>query len=313
MPRKPRPLDTEIFHYFPATNRSLHMGLYLTGVGTQADRPPDATRSPKHPDIYWFTWEKGRVLPEYQLVLLTAGGGEFESRETGLVNIEPGTAIFLLPDVWHRYHARAGCVWTCAWISFNGEIPHRWQQTGLLTPETAIRRVPDATSLAARMDRLVHHALSDPAQNMLSGSLMALSLLSGVLGDTLSTTPPTPQELAAPRTDHLTDKLVGEAVNLIWNHSHQNISVGLLARKLGITRRTLERRFLAARQHTTLIEILNCRISRAERMLRETHLPIRRIAHATGFTSPTHLSRTFRQRLGKTPSDCRRNFPQPEA
>ena len=74
---------------------------------------------------------------------------------------------------------------------------------------------------------------------------------------------------------------------------------------MGVTRRKLERRFLAACNRTVLHELTACRISRAQRMLRETHLPIKYIATAVGFSSPTHLATVFRRELNTTPRQYR--------
>ncbi len=308
MPKKST-VDAELFRYFPVSSQIMQLGLYVTGIGTQSNRPSEAPRAKGHPYLYWFTWEKGRVLPEYQMVYVTAGSGEFESRPTGLVSVEPGTALFLLPDVWHRYHAKAGCVWSCIWMSFNGEIPHRWQRAGILTPESAVRRVADADHFGSQFASLAVRTLQAPSQDMLAISLSALQLMALAVERTAAAAPPAPKELAPPRTDSLQDRLVARAVDLIWSHSHQMISVGLVARNLGLARRTFERRFLKARQHTALQEILNCRLRRAEIMLRNTHLPMKHIARAAGFTSATHLARTFRDRRGMTPGEFRRNMP----
>ena len=47
--------------------------------------------------------------------------------------------------------------------------------------------------------------------------------------------------------------------------------------------------------------LLSRRLDRAERMLRETQLPLSEIAVATGFSDQSHLSRHFRRRTGMSP------------
>ena len=59
--------------------------------------------------------------------------------------------------------------------------------------------------------------------------------------------------------------------------------------RLRIQRRTLARHFLSLRGCNVLEELTACRLARAQRMLRETRLPIKRIAYAAGFSSPTDL------------------------
>lgn len=282
------------------------MGFFLTGAGMQSVNSRDAQKWPAHPDIYAFTWERGRILPEYQLVYLSAGAGEFESQASGHVNINPGTAIFLLPDVWHRYRPRPGAVWTGYWLSFHGEIPHIWQRSAAIAPATAVRTIGNPQAVVEKINEVIQLAMQSTLIASPEASLHALSLVAGILGETAS--PP-----AAIPTDRATqdDALVHAAMQLIWNHGHGSLPISTIASRLHTTRRTLERRFLAVRGHGVLAALTNCRVERAQRMLKETHIPIKRVAYMTGFTSSTHLFRVFRNKLGIGPGDYRNNVNIP--
>src|SRR5665648_1265874 len=77
-------------------------GLYLTVAG-YAQIPPSLGYPPRvHPSGYFFTWEKGRVLQEYQINYITEGSGIFESSD-GQFQVEPGSMLILRPGMWHRY------------------------------------------------------------------------------------------------------------------------------------------------------------------------------------------------------------------
>lgn len=298
--------DKNLFAYFPVSDDLLAMGFYLTGAGMQSVSANEARRWPPHPNIYAFTWDRGRMLPEYQLVYLSVGAGEFESHETGRIDIKPGMAMILVPDVWHRYRPHPGQVWGGYWLSFQGEIPHIWQKSGAIAPATAVRTVAEPQAAAESIKEIVQLAVQSSIVASLAASFHALALMATILGDTAS--PPAVVTSAQVAPD---DALVHSAVELIWNHSHGNLSVGAIAQRLHTTCRTLERRFLAVCGHGILEELTNCRISRARRMLRETHIPIKRIAYMTGFTSSTHLFRVFRRKLGIAPSDYRKNVHIP--
>ena len=96
------------------------------------------------------------------------------------------------------------------------------------------------------------------------------------------------------------------AMEIIWNHSHRDLSVKVIARQLGVNTRTLERRFRKTIGRTVLEELTSCRVGRAQLMLRNTHLPIKRIAYAAGFSSPTHLAVVFQRKIRQTPGQLRR-------
>ncbi|MBT2449736.1 helix-turn-helix domain-containing protein [Streptomyces sp. ISL-43] len=64
---------------------------------------------------------------------------------------------------------------------------------------------------------------------------------------------------------------------------------------------SLTRRFRTHTGHTPLQYLLHARISEAQRLLRETGIPVEQIAARTGFTSPAVLRRHFRALTGTTP------------
>jgi AraC-like DNA-binding protein len=53
--------------------------------------------------------------------------------------------------------------------------------------------------------------------------------------------------------------------------------------------------------------LLSRRLEQAERLLRETQLPLSEIAAATGFSDQSHLARHFRRRTGMSPGLARWN------
>ncbi len=296
--------DTTSFAYFPVPGHFMAAGFFLTGAGSQSVSFNDARKPPPHPGVYSFTWDVGRVLPEYQLVYLNAGAGEFESHETGRVDVNPGMAMILMPDVWHRYRPHPGKIWTGYWISFGGEIPHIWQRCGVIAPATAVCTVAQPQAVAESMMKIVQSATGALINAPETASFHALALMATILGD-MATTHRNP--VFSQNTQALSDDaLVNSAIRLIWNHSHRDISVDEIARQLHTTCRTLERRFLTVRKRRVFEELTDCRLSRAQRMLRETHLPIKRIAYVSGFTSPTHLLRVFRRRIGLSPGEYRK-------
>jgi transcriptional regulator GlxA family with amidase domain len=105
---------------------------------------------------------------------------------------------------------------------------------------------------------------------------------------------------------HVDDPVVQKALEIIWSHSTPPLSVGDIARQLPVTRRTLDRRFVDATGHSVLEEMNTCRLSRAKRLLIETDLPVKRIAHVAGFTSTERMRVLFVEREGMSPTEFRR-------
>jgi len=101
------------------------------------------------------------------------------------------------------------------------------------------------------------------------------------------------------------------AVNFIRDHMRQQIGVQDVADHVGLSRRTLERRFSRHLRHTVDREIRRQRIEQAKRLLIETDLSVKRITAMCGFSRPEHLSRSFRMLEETTPLVYRREHTVP--
>lgn len=78
-----------------------------------------------------------------------------------------------------------------------------------------------------------------------------------------------------------------------------------LAARVGLTPRTLSRRFVQATGESPKQYWMQLRLLRAEEMLRETNLTVQDIAELLGFNDASYFIRLFRQRAGITPNDYR--------
>jgi LacI family transcriptional regulator len=101
------------------------------------------------------------------------------------------------------------------------------------------------------------------------------------------------------------DPDVAAALRFIREHAAEKIGVKEIAGPAGLSRRTLERRFKELVGRSPHDEIMRERIRRAQQLLRDTDLPLRTIAHRTGFTHPEYMSVVFRRRTGQQPSQFR--------
>jgi LacI family transcriptional regulator len=101
------------------------------------------------------------------------------------------------------------------------------------------------------------------------------------------------------------DPEVGAALRFIRDHAAERIGVDQVAAASGLSRSTLERRFRAVLGRSPLAELLRERVDRARHLLAATDLPVKRVARAAGFGDARHLSATFRQKTGLSPTAYR--------
>lgn len=89
---------------------------------------------------------------------------------------------------------------------------------------------------------------------------------------------------------------------------HEPLTVAALARRAGVTTRTLIRRFHAATGTTPMAWLRGIRIDRARELLETTSLPVDQIAERSGLGSPANLRHHFTRAVGVPPTAYRRAF-----
>jgi LacI family transcriptional regulator len=102
------------------------------------------------------------------------------------------------------------------------------------------------------------------------------------------------------------NELVNEAAAFIWRFATQPISIDEVARRVGISRRSLEQHFEQALGRTPVSVLRQARLERIKDMLVSTDMPLSRIAEESGLSDSASLSRFFRRETGITPSQFRR-------
>jgi AraC-like DNA-binding protein len=300
----------DYFRYIPVRPRDVQWGLYVTGAGCTTIAPHSPYPPARHPELYDFTWQRGRTLPEFQVVYITTGVGEFESAPTGPRMIGPGTVFLLFPGIWHRYRPLAETGWREYWVSFGGPSMENLRAQGFFTPERAV--LPTGASDAildpflAILQRLRSQSHGFPHRIAADTTQLLAALLAGAPAESAEMVAKGPGNVTA-----VEDRLVAEAMRLIWDKSLKPMTVADVARQLPTTRRSLERRFRDVIGHTILEEITRCRLERATRLLTHSAMSIKQVAAASGFSSTDAMARAFRHVEGVSPRDYREQQRDP--
>ncbi len=283
-------------HALPVNEALFHDSIYLTHAGWERVKP-DAPYPQSDASFYYFDWKDGRTLPEFCLSLLLAGSGEFQTR-SHRGQLRAGDTLLYFPGEWHRHRPSPKTGWTLMWIHFNGDEPLRWLREAAFNLRQNLPLIENRTLFRAQFEHLLACIHRNPSVNSANFSRQAIGLLSHFLVDQSGET--------VRGADTVEDEVVKIAVEYIWNYSHDIVDVPAVARKTGIARRTLDRRFKAATGRSVLEEIQYCRISRAAKLLQETAMPVKHIVHRAGFRSDEHLRLAFQKTFGKSPQAYRK-------
>jgi AraC-like DNA-binding protein len=306
-------------HYHPVDDLVSEWGFYLTTTGRVLE--PSTTQLPHgvHPDMYMFDVsparadaartssprECGRILPEFQVIYIAETHAVFESDETGVVEFDGPTLLFLFPGVWHRYRPVGfEKSWlTMRWIGFNGDLAYRLAKQHTITPASACRPAARPEFLAATFDRLIDRA-ANPAADPVLLSIHAMDLLADCIESVQDESTESCKRVMR-AAEHGGDDMAARMLDLIWTGSHRGMSTEQMCKLLGVKRRTVERKFREARGHSLLTEVNLCRCRRARHLLEKTDLPIKNICWLAGFSNLEQMRVNFLQHLGSKPSDYR--------
>lgn len=93
-----------------------------------------------------------------------------------------------------------------------------------------------------------------------------------------------------------------------WIESHhaQAITIERMGREIGMTERTLKRRFQLATRLSPTVYIQKVRVDQAKKLLLATDLSIKAIAYEVGYENVSFFVRVFKTHAGATPSEWRK-------
>lgn len=182
-------------------------------------------------------------------------------------------------------------------------------------------RVPDDIAVIGADDDPIFCHISDPPLTSIDGNAHAIgyaaaAMLDGVLSRQETPPPITFVEPGPVHTRGSTDVLTisdtdaAAAVRYLREHASAGLTTGVMASRLGMSVRTLERIFIKHLGCSPSAEISRIRLERARDLLATTDLPLTEVARRAGFSYTEGLRRMFRKHFGVAPGGYRRASEQ---
>ena len=101
------------------------------------------------------------------------------------------------------------------------------------------------------------------------------------------------------------DELIAEVQDILRSRYAEPLNIADLASELGISSRSLNRRFKNATGLSPVIYLQQQRLNTARDLLRTSNLSIAEVANAVGYGDSDYFCRRFRDAMKQTPSDYR--------
>jgi AraC-like DNA-binding protein len=289
----------DYFVYLPKQTASSIWGCVATGAGYTNILPERPYPPRQHPLDHHFKWDEGRVLQSYQIILVSSGGGIFESAAfPGTQEVTPGTIIVLFPGVWHRYRPAKETGWVEHWIECQGPVFDAALRAGLIRPERRLLQPGVRHEFMDCFERCHALARTDAMANQDLLSTLGLHLLA-LLGH---------WQRGERGFTKVIDEVVQRAHSLIALRCQEPLDLPALARELGVGYSNLRHSFLSRMGVSLRKHYLDARIQKGQDFLLNTAKSVKEIAELLGFDSASHFSMQFKQRVGASPSEWRTKF-----
>lgn len=283
------------FRYFPADNSTGQWGLSLRSVGWQQTSLESGYPLRQHPDGYYYTWDTGRRLSEYQLCLIFSGGGVVEFERGCPHELTGGTLLLLSEGKWHRCRPDEKNGWGTLWIGFSGIMAQTIVRSIFHTDECVIKPVAKAKYFKYAAMRLIARAMKQGESRPFSIIGDLVSLLGRLADGEFD------EDVASARIT-----AIRNAKCEIARRCADVIDFGALAASLGVSYDAFRHNFTAKMGMSPLQFQLSERLRIAKNLVADTDMPIQEIARRTGFSSAAYFTRFFRNATKMSPCEYRR-------
>ena len=283
--------------YMLASERDQLWGLTVTTIGYEEIGKDDPYPTRGHADGYYFDLQKGRILPEYQLLYIIEGGGIFHSRTVPEARLKEGDFFLLFPGEWHSYHPTGARGWKKYWIGFRGHNMDDRVRAGFLSPTKPIYHVGFSDAIVSLYRAAFEAAIAEEAysQQVMAGIVNHLIGLMYSLERNI--------ELKNRNQNHV--DMINRAQLRIRESLESSLTIQQVAEEIGVSYSNFRKLF---KEHTGLSPAIyqqDLRLQRTKELLTTTSLSIKEIAYRLNFESPDYFSSKFRSKTGRKPSDLR--------
>lgn len=236
-----------------------------------------------------------RPTPHYLLVLTLEGTADYTD-DTGVRGVlQPGTLMWAAPGVNQGYGPQAGERWSELFLWFNGPLFDSWQAAGYPGNRTRLLNLTPQPYWVDRLRRIIQPPAEAPAESPLA----RLCHFQQWLADALQ----------FEESRHQTAETLQWQETAIRKLAAGNLSSPTLeqiAADLGMSYSAFRKRFVQMTGKSPGEYRADEIVLRACSLLLETNHTLALIADDLGFHDAFHFSRRFKQVVGMSPKDFRR-------
>lgn len=281
--------------YLTPSDEDKDWGLFLNAAGKHTSMSNIAYPSKEHPSGYYFDFNKGRTLDEYQINYISKGDGVFEDK-IGVTPIKQGSLIIVRKDQWHRYKPNMETGWTENYIGFNGQLANHFLEINKVLHGANIIHCGIHEELIDTYYKIFNLILEEKPGFQQIASGLVIKLIGYIVAF----------QKQRQFTGKPIEKTIDDAKFYIRQNIEQTIDIKELAQTLNIGYSYFRRLFKTYTGLSPHQYCLDLKIMRAKELILTTNLSIKEIAYKLGFESIHYFSRLYKNKTGICPSDLRK-------
>lgn len=234
-----------------------------------------------------------KMVDHYVLHCITQGRGTY-SVNNQIYHLEKGDCFLLIPNTPIVYQADLRDPWVYYWIGFEGVDLSGILSLCGLSEQHPVMHYNSIEKTAELIDPLTRADPGSLSQNYYAiGQFYCLCSL--FIEKSVENHPVSRKEFYA-----------DQVVAYVRNNYPDDISVGDIARYIGLDRTYLYRIFREIKGMSIQAYILKFRLEKACYFLSYTNFPLAQISSFCGYSSSQHFSTLFKKSMGISPSEYRR-------
>jgi len=268
-------------------------GVSVTSIGHQKIAPNEIYPPGNHPLSYFFDFDNGRILNEYQLLYITKGKGVFavDNFKKSRI-ITKGKMFLLMPGVWHTYKPNKETGWNEYWIGFKGEIIERIVREGFFLNRTPVFNIGINEMIIDLFYKGIEISHKERAgfQQELSGILMH------ILGLMYA------WDMISDFEEDILNK-INKAKVIMQEVVYNKITAEDVAKNVGISYSGFRRAFKKFTGTSPSKYMRDLKLNEAKLLLSKTSMSIKDISCSLNFENPNYFFIFFKKRTGQSPKE----------